>query len=39
MKDYRRTERKRETDASDLEFMLNGRKGASEVKAVNVILN
>lgn len=39
MKDYRGIERKRETDTSDLEFMLNVRKEGSEVKALKVILN
>lgn len=39
VKDYRGIERKRETDTSDLEFMLNVRKEGSEVKALKVILN
>lgn len=39
VKDYRGIERKRETDTSDLEFMWNVRKEASEAKTVNVILN
>lgn len=39
VKDYRGIEMKRETDISDLEFMWNVRKEASEAKTVNVILN
>lgn len=38
MSDYREIERKKETDISDLEFMLNVRKEASDGKAVNVVL-
>lgn len=37
--DYGEIERKKETNISDLEFMLNVRKEASDGKAVNVVLN
>lgn len=38
MSDYREIERKKETEISDLEFMLNVRIEASDGKAVNVVL-
>lgn len=36
--DYRELERKKETEISDLEFMLNVRMEASDAKALNVVL-